>query len=159
MERTITGYDYGQKEPMENEAMVLTLETQARAIWPQERVFLKRLLGRPDLDVLDIGCGTGEIASRIMKEFSPGRVTGIDIATSHIQLAQERFGNVPGLSFQHGDATALPFEDDSFDVALCRHMLQAVPDPHRVISCRRSVTRRIAARAIVWARCVPARAR
>ena len=61
---TMTDYDYGQKEPMENEAMVLTLETQARAIWPQEKPILERLLSGQGLDVIDIGCGTGEISSR-----------------------------------------------------------------------------------------------
>jgi SAM-dependent methyltransferase len=129
----MTDYDYGQKVPMENDAMVLTLETQARAIWPQERTFIKRVFTRPGLDVLDVGCGTGEIASRVEKEFSPVHVTGIDIATMHIQLAQQRFKDVPALSFQQGDATALPFSESTFDIALCRHMLQAVPEPMKVI--------------------------
>jgi len=129
----MTEYDYGQKEPMENESMVLTLETQARAIWPQERNIFARLLSRPGLAILDVGCGTGEIASRIAKEFSPGHVTGIDLAGAHIHRAKERFRGVPGLSFQQGDATALPFEQNSFDIALCRHMLQAVPEPLKVI--------------------------
>lgn len=132
-DRTMTGHDYGQKEPMENEAMVRTLEAQARAIWPQERSFIKRIFTRPGLDVLDVGCGTGEIASRIVKEFSPAHVTGIDLAETHIRLAQQRFKDVSSLSFQQGDATALPFGEDTFDIALCRHMLQAVPGPMKVI--------------------------
>ena len=131
--RSDTQHDYGQKEPMENEAMVRTLETQALAIWPQEKGFLQRVLRQPGLDVLDVGCGTGEIASRVRKEFSPGHVTGIDLAEPHIRHAQERFGSIPGLSFHQGDATALPFNDDRFDVAICRHMLQASPDPLAVI--------------------------
>jgi len=132
-EQTMTDYHYGQKEPMENDAMVRTLETQARAIWPQERNFIKRIFTRPGLDVLDVGCGTGEIASRIVKEFSPAHVTGIDLAATHIHLAKERFKDASSLSFQQGDATALPFGENTFDVALCRHMLQAVPEPMKVI--------------------------
>ena len=126
-------HTYGQKEPMENEAMVLTLETQARAIWPQEKDYLKRIFSRAGLNVLDVGCGTGEITSRIANEFSTKHVTGIDLAGPHIHRAQQRFAGVSGLSFQHGDATRMPFENDRFDVALCRHMLQAVPDPLGVI--------------------------
>ena len=129
----LTDYDYGQKVPMENVAMVRTLDAQARAIWPQERSFLRRVFACPGLEALDVGCGTGEIASRVIKEFSPKHVTGIDLAESHIQRAVERFGGVSGLSFQRGDATRMPFEDDRFDVALCRHMLQAVPNPLAVI--------------------------
>ena len=126
-------YDYGQKEPMENEAMVRTLDTQARAIWPQEKVYLKRIFDRPGLEVLDVGCGTGEISSRVAAEFSPKRVTGIDLAEPHIRRAQERFRGVSELSFQQGDANRMAFEDDRFDVSICRHMLQAVPEPLKVI--------------------------
>lgn len=129
----MSGYIYGQKEPMENEAMVRTLDAQARAIWPQEREILKHFLAHPGLDVLDVGCGTGEISSRIAREFHPGTVVGIDLAERHIDLARRRFGDIAGLSFQQGDATHLPFGENRFDVALCRHMLQAVPDPSAVI--------------------------
>lgn len=132
-EKAMAGYDYGQKEPMENEAMVRTLDAQARAIWPQEKGYLKRLFTRSGMEVLDVGCGTGEISSRIVNEFSPRQVTGIDLAEPHIRRARERFAGVAGLSFQQGDATHMSFGDDSFDVALCRHMLQAVPDPMAVI--------------------------
>src|SRR5437867_5812111 len=129
----MTDYDYGQKVPMENEAMVRTLDAQARAIWTQEKHLLKRIFSVAGLEVLDVGCGTGEISSRITKEFSPKHVTGIDLAELHIRRAEERFGNLLGLSFQQADATRMPFENDRFDVALCRHMLQAVPDSLAVI--------------------------
>lgn len=126
-------HDYGQKAPMENDAMVRTLDAQARAIWPQERNFIKRLFTRPGLEVLDVGCGTGEIAVRIMREFSPGHVTGIDLAEVHIRRAKERAAGNTGFTFEQGDAHSLPFEDDRFDVSLCRHMLQAIPDPNGVV--------------------------
>jgi SAM-dependent methyltransferase len=130
---TIVDYHYGQKEPMENDAMVLTLDAQARAIWPQERVVINRIFSQPGLEVLDAGCGTGEFSSRIVKEFSPAKVVGIDIADMHIRLAKERYKGHQRLSFEHGDATALAFADNSFDVAVCRHMLQAIPHPMKVI--------------------------
>jgi len=129
----MSGHDYGQKEPMENEAMVRTLAAQASAIWPQEKELLKRIFPRPGLEVIDVGCGTGEISSRLVSEFSPRHVTGIDLAETHIRLAQTRYAGIPGVSFQYGDATRMMFEDNSFDVAICRHMLQAVPDPMAVL--------------------------
>ena len=137
----MSGYEYGQKVPMENESMVRTLDAQARAIWPQEKDLLRRVLPRPGFDVLDVGCGTGEISTRLVDEFLPKHVTGIDIAETHIRLAKERYGGLAGLSFQHGDATRMPFEDNRFDVAICRHMLQAVPDPMAVIQEMIRVTR------------------
>jgi len=44
-----------------------TLDAQARAIWPQERTFIKRVFTRPGLDVLDVGCGTGESSQQLKK--------------------------------------------------------------------------------------------
>jgi ubiquinone/menaquinone biosynthesis C-methylase UbiE len=118
---------------MENDAMVRTLDAQARAIWPQERTHLVHVIPKAGLDVLDVGCGTGEIASRIVAEFSPSHVTGIDLAESHIRRARELHGKISSLTFEQGDATALRYRNDSFDAALCRHMLQAVPDATAVI--------------------------
>ncbi len=129
----MTDYDYGQKEQMENEAMVRTLDAQARAIWPQEKDHLKRIFSSPGLEVLDVGCGTGEISLRIRKEFQTKHVTGIDLAESHIRRATERAGGDAGLTFKQADATKMPFDDNRFDVVLCRHMLQAIPDPMAVI--------------------------
>ena len=128
-------YSYGQREPMENEAMVRTLDTQARAIWPQEKPILQRIFSRTDLNVLDVGCGTGEISSRLLKEFSPKQIIGLDLSETHLLRARERFKppEYAGLTFKHGNATEMSFESNRFDVALCRHMLQAVPEPLRVI--------------------------
>ncbi len=125
----------GQREQMENEAMARTLDAQARAIWPQEKPLMKPLFDRPDLNVLDVGCGTGEISSRLISEFSPKTVTGLDLSEINLARALRRFPSdkFPGLTFRQGDAVSLPFEADRFDVALCRHMLQAVPDPVQVI--------------------------
>lgn len=126
---------YGQREQMENEAMVKNLEAQARAIWPQEKQLLRRVFPRADLEVLDVGCGTGEISSRIVKEFSPKHVMGFDLSEINLRRARERFSpeDYPELSFQQGNAMEMKFPDGSFDVALCRHMLQAIPEPNRVI--------------------------
>ncbi len=128
-------YTYGQREPMENEAMARTLDAQARAIWPQEKLLLQRIFSRRDLEVLDVGCGTGEISSRLVKEFSPNRVIGLDLSEVNLRRASEKYpsSQFPGLSFEQGNAMQMPFDNDLFDVALCRHLLQAIPEPLRVI--------------------------
>lgn len=128
-------YTYGQREPMENEAMARTLDAQARAIWSQERSILQKIFTQPDLEVLDVGCGTGEISSRLVKEFSPKQVIGLDLSDVNLQRARETYppSQYPILSFEQGNAVEMPFGDNRFDIALCRHMLQAIPDPQRVI--------------------------
>ena len=40
----------------------------------------------------------------------------------------------PRLRFEHGDVFGLQFEDDAFDLTVCRHVLHAVPHADRVVA-------------------------
>ena len=56
-----------QAEQMADESMIRNLGRQAEAIWPQERKFFERYGLGPGTKVLDVGCGTGEIAERLLR--------------------------------------------------------------------------------------------
>jgi SAM-dependent methyltransferase len=74
---------------------------------------------RPEPErALDIGTGTGAGALLIAREFPNARVRGIDISEEMIRLAQARVGLDPEgrIAFRVGDASALPWGDDSFDL-------------------------------------------
>ncbi len=131
-----------QRAQMADESMVRNLAFQARAIWPQE----ERLFRRYDLPggarILDVGCGSGEIASRLAEAFPASEVRGVDVLEEHVALARERYARLaPRLSFAQGDAFALAFPDASFDLVVCRHVLQAVPHTERVVAEMRRVAR------------------
>lgn len=118
---------------MADESMVRNLRAQAEAIWPQEEPLFRRY-GEPKR-ILDVGCGTGEISSRLATLFPAAHVTGVDLLEPHLELARERYAAFgERLVFQQADAFELPFADGSFDLVVCRHMLQAVPQPERVIA-------------------------
>jgi ubiquinone/menaquinone biosynthesis C-methylase UbiE len=112
-------FAYGQQEPMENEAMARTLDAQARAIWPQERDHVRRVFTRPGLEVLDVGCGTGEISSRVFKEFVPKNVTGLDISEANLIRAKKLYPRsyYSGLNFELGNAMQMHFRSASFDAS------------------------------------------
>ena len=57
--------DYGQQGQMEDETMVGTLRAQAEMIWPLEKPILDRLGFDQMRQVADLGCGTGQFASRV----------------------------------------------------------------------------------------------
>lgn len=125
---------------MADESMVRNLAAQAEAIWPQEQAIFDR--NPPRGDVLDIGCGTGEIIARLAERYPDSRFTGVDLEQSHLARAAARcrpFGD--RVRFEIADALALPFDDASFDYVICRHVIQAVSDASRVLSEIRRVLR------------------
>lgn len=90
--------------------------------------------------VLDVGCGTGSLASALAKRPSIASVTGIDFSSRYIAHASQHFAH-PRIRFEVGDAKDLQFADDSFDHTLSCLVLQFVPEPQRAIAEMRRVTR------------------
>jgi ubiquinone/menaquinone biosynthesis C-methylase UbiE len=79
-----------------------------------------RVAGAIDLTerhVLEIGCGRGGGSSYIMRYLRPQSMTGLDIAENAVAFCN-RYHSVQGLSFRQGDAEALPFAANSFDVVV-----------------------------------------
>ena len=131
-----------QAAEMAHESMVRCLEAQARAIWPQERELLEREPLGAGARVLDVACGTGEISGRLARAWPGTEITGIDVHEPHLALARERHADLEErVRFLPGDAYALDFPDDHFDLALCRHLLQAVPEPERILDEMRRVVK------------------
>ena len=128
-------------QEMANESMVRNLALQAEAIWPQEEpIFDRHPLGNGS--VLDVGCGTAEITERLAAKYPGATFVGIDLEGQHLERARARcarFGE--RVRFELGDALALPFPDQQFDLVVCRHLLQAVPDAPRVLAEIRRVLR------------------
>lgn len=84
-------------------------------------------LGRPDgLRWLDAGCGTGALTGVVASQAGPAELTGVDPSEGFLRSA-----HVPGARFVVGDARALPFPDDRFDVVVSGLALNFVPDPAR----------------------------
>src|SRR5438067_10591514 len=119
---------------MADESMVRNLAAQAEAIWPQEvEIFARHPIGAGA--VLDTGCGTGEITARLAAMYAEATFVGIDLEEPHLERARTRcagFGE--RVRYEAGDAQALPFNDGAFDYVVCRHVLQAVADPGRVLA-------------------------
>jgi SAM-dependent methyltransferase len=67
--------------------------------------------------VLEVGCGRGGGCSYITRYLQPLSVLGIDYSEKAIAFCK-RVHSLPGLSFQQGDAEALPCPADTFDVVL-----------------------------------------
>jgi ubiquinone/menaquinone biosynthesis C-methylase UbiE len=124
-----------QKQQMSDESMVRNLAAQAECIWPQERELLRRytLPGAPR--VLDAGCGTGEITSRLAREYPDARVLGVDILDHHLELARERHAALGDrVAFEHRSVFELGLPAGTFDLTVCRHVTQSIPHVDRVLA-------------------------
>ena len=123
-----------QREQMADESMVRTLDAQARAIWPQEVELVRRYQLPAGAKILDAGCGTGEVASRLADLFPAADVLAVDILDHHLALARERYARfAPRLRFEHQSIFELSAPDGTFDLAVCRHVLHSVPQADRVL--------------------------
>ena len=88
---------------------------------------LDRLGLRGDERILDLGCGRGAVLLLAAQRLTTGRAVGVDLwrridqsgnsaeATQRNAVAE---GVADRVELHTGDITALPFEDDSFDVVL-----------------------------------------
>ena len=131
-----------QAKQMADESMVRGLDAQARAIWPQESALLQRYRLNASCRILDAGCGTGEISSRLAEFFPQVRILGVDIIDQHLDLARSRYAHLaPRLSFEHQSIFELPAADGSFDLTVCRHVIHAIPHADRVLRELKRVTR------------------
>lgn len=75
------------------------------------------------LRILEIGCGPGALSEALHRWYPNSEIVAIDRDSNFIKYAKE---NISGIKFIEGDATALPFEADTFDVTIsntvCEHI-------------------------------------
>jgi ubiquinone/menaquinone biosynthesis C-methylase UbiE len=95
---------------------------------------------RPGMRVIDLACGPGNLTRMLAARVSPGgEVVGVDLAAGMIELA--RAANTPNARFEVMDIEHLDFPPAAFDVALCGHGFQFVPDLPRALGEARRVIR------------------
>jgi ubiquinone/menaquinone biosynthesis C-methylase UbiE len=137
-----------QAEQMADESMLRTLAHQIAALWPQEKRLFSRYALPAGAQILDLGCGSGEVTMRLGEIF-PGAacLQGVDVLPEVIAAARSqanasgrwqpdgRWGlDGPVLEFAVGDGFALNASDEYFDLVVCRHVTQAVPEPERLLA-------------------------
>lgn len=117
------------------------IKARARATWmggDYQRVarltetaaneFVARLRLKPGTKVLDVACGSGNLAIPAAK--AGAVVTGIDIAPNLLDQARVRAADEAlDIRFEEGDAEDLPFEEGAFDVVLSMFGAMFAPRP------------------------------
>ena len=85
--------------------------------------------------ILDVGCGTGLLAEKLLDASPEITVVGIDLAQGMIKHAEQRckrFGD--RATFLVGDSEHLPFPDRTFDAVTCSHSFHHYPNQPAVVA-------------------------
>lgn len=103
------------------------------------------LAPRGGQNLLDAGCGVGEVVRDLATLVAPGgTVTGVDLSAAAVAVARERAAARPdltGIRYGVADISALPFADGSFDGVRSERVLQHLTDPDRAVAELIRVTR------------------
>ena len=101
-----------------------------------------RLVGKAFLDWLDVpkglrwldvGCGNGAFTEELIARCAPAAVVAIDPSDDQLAYARTRPG-AKLAEFRVADAQLLPFDDDSFDVAIMALVLSFLPNPAKAVA-------------------------
>jgi SAM-dependent methyltransferase len=87
---------------------------------------------QPGESVLDVACGTGVLTRPVAKAIEPnGRVVGLDLKSGMLEVARKIALNPSStapIEWHEGDASAIPFENETFDIVFCNFGLMFFPD-------------------------------
>lgn len=94
-------------------------------------------------EILDVATGTGDLAITAMK-IDPKHIAGIDISPSMLEIGKEKIirkGLTGKIDLMEGDSENIPFNDNSFDVAMVAFGVRNFADPVKGLSEMRRVIR------------------
>ncbi|KAJ5313380.1 DBR1-domain-containing protein [Penicillium atrosanguineum] len=98
---------------------------------------------KPNMRILDIGCGPGTITVDVAALIPQGHITGLErvgsILTQARALAEEK--GITNIDFVEGDANGLSYEDGTFDIVFCHQVLQHVGEPVGMLKEMKRVTK------------------
>ena len=122
MSRGTATTDYIMEDP--REAMRLELKVDAHA-WVQRYLAHRVAAGA---EVLSVGCGPGVILREVCALDGSIRATGIDVSAERVQEAKQKNRRIPQVNFVRGDAQAMEFPPDRFDLVYSRMLLEYLKD-------------------------------
>lgn len=95
-------------------------------------VLLQRVTRRPAGEVLDVACGTGDLAIELSHRFPKARVTAMDLTPEMLTRARRRAlrrgGPATMIRFEQGDMGELSYESGRFDLITAGYALRNAPD-------------------------------
>ncbi len=88
--------------------------------------FLALVEPRAGQRALDVGAGPGALTAQLVARLGAGAVAAVEPSEPFVAALRER---LPDADVRHGKSEQLPFDDDSFDLALAQLVVHFMSDP------------------------------
>lgn len=92
----------------------------------------KEIFVKPGHQVLDLCCGTGDWTIQLA-ENKDADITGLDFSENMLKVAAKKTADIKNITLQQGDATELPYENNSFDIITIGFGLRNLPDYRKAV--------------------------
>jgi ubiquinone/menaquinone biosynthesis C-methylase UbiE len=108
---------------------------QLLAYRPLHDAVLARIDGMEPSTVVDLGCGTGQLTQRLIREFPDATMVGLDLSGGMLTAAAGRLRETGGdaRALVRADALQLPFASSSVDLVVCTESFHWYPDQARAL--------------------------
>jgi demethylmenaquinone methyltransferase/2-methoxy-6-polyprenyl-1,4-benzoquinol methylase len=84
--------------------------------WRRTARMFRPVVQRSDAHILDLCCGTGDMAFALRRQGDAAKITGADFSHAMLSLATAKTGSHGSVAWIEADALRLPFPDNSFDL-------------------------------------------
>ncbi len=114
---SLTFMNYGYAPPTKEPPLTLKKEDEPNRYFIGLYHHIASAIDLENKNVLEVGCGRGGGASYITRYLKPAQLTGIDISSEAVSFCRAQH-TIQNLSFETGDAEALPFQAHHFDTVV-----------------------------------------
>ena len=101
---------------------------------PASKILLDEISTHSSSNLLEIGCGAGDVAESVLAISKGSTIDAMDISYNILILAEERVGKVNGINFIHGDAEIYKFKNYFYDLVYSRFGVMFFDNPKAAFS-------------------------
>jgi len=119
----------------DSERQALLRDKMIKKETSERSMYVSKILSvlKPQMKVLDIGCGTAHIIQELATSNGSSLFIGLDISPAMLKIADDNTTNLHNMGLVEGDGHRLPFPDYCFDIVITKLANYSPQEAHRVL--------------------------